>query len=152
VARDLAQHFRSLEALRGAGAEGLEAVHGIGPRMSEAILEFLGEAMVAEAIDRLVAKMEALEAPEPVGDGGVLAGLSIVFTGTLERLSRSEAKKLVEAAGARSPSSVSRDTDLLVAGPGAGSKEARARELGLTVLDEADFFRWLEEKGVGQGD
>jgi NAD-dependent DNA ligase len=75
--------------------------------------------------------MEALEVDEAVGAGGPLEGMTIVFTGTLETMSRGAAKKLVEGAGARSPSSVSGETDLVVAGPGAGSKRAKAEELGV---------------------
>jgi len=148
VARDLAGHFRTLEALRAADRETLEAVHGIGPRMSEAITGFFADPLNAAAVDALVEKMEALTVPETVGAGGPLEGMSIVFTGTLETMSRSAAKKLVEQAGARSPSSVSGETDLVVAGPGAGSKRAKAETLGVEVVDEAGFRARMEAKGV----
>ena len=151
VARDLATHFRSLEALRAAGCEDLEAVHGIGPRMSEAITGFFGDPANAAVVDALAAKMEALAVPDREGEGGPLEGLTIVFTGTLESMSRGAAKKLVEKAGARSPSSVSGETDLVVAGPGAGSKRARAESLGVEVIDEAGFLALLDEKGVHPG-
>jgi DNA ligase (NAD+) len=151
VARDLANQFRSLGALRGAGREELEAVHGIGPRMSEAITAFFAEPANAAAVDRLEACMEALEVDEAVGAGGPLEGMTIVFTGTLETMTRGAAKKLVEGAGARSPSSVSGETDLVVAGPGAGSKRAKAEELGLRVVDEAGFLAFLAESEVGAG-
>jgi DNA ligase (NAD+) len=151
VARDLANHFRTLDALRKATRDALEAVHGIGPRMSEAITAFFEEPVNAEAIDRLAGKMEALEVDAAVGAGGPLEGKSIVFTGTLETMSRGAAKKLVEAAGARSPSSVSGETDLVVAGPGAGSKRVKAEELGVQVMDEAAFLAWLDAQGVARG-
>jgi DNA ligase (NAD+) len=148
VARDLAAHFRSLEALRAADREALEAVHGIGPRMSEAITGFFTEPAHVAAIDRLEAKMEGLEVDEAPGAGGPLEGMTIVFTGGLDAMSRGAAKKLVEGAGARSPSSVSQETDLVVAGPGAGSKRTKAEELGVEVVDEAGFLALLAERGV----
>ena len=151
VARDLATHFRSLDALQAAGREELEAVHGIGPRMSEAITGFFGDPANAAVVDALATRMEALTVPDREGEGGPLAGMTIVFTGTLESMSRGAAKKLVEKAGARSPSSVSGETDLVVAGPGAGSKRARAEALGVEVMDEAGFLALLEEKGSPTG-
>jgi DNA ligase (NAD+) len=101
VARDLALHFRSLEALRAAGREELEAVHGIGPRMSEAIVAFFGDPANAAVVDALAARMEALAVPERVGEGGPLEGMTIVFTGTLESMSRGAAKKLSKRARPR---------------------------------------------------
>ena len=151
VARDLATHFRSLDALQAAGREELEAVHGIGPRMSEAITGFFGDPANAAVVDALATRMEALTVPDREGEGGPLEGMTIVFTGTLESMSRGAAKKLVEKAGARSPSSVSGETDLVVAGPGAGSKRARAEALGVEVMDEAGFLALLEEKGIPTG-
>ncbi len=151
VARDLANHFRSLEAVRRASREELEAVHGIGPRMSEAITAFFAEEANARAVDRLAEAMEALEVEEPRGAGGPLEGMTIVFTGTLDTMTRGAAKKLVEGAGARSPSSVSGETDLVVAGPGAGSKRAKAEELGVEVVDEEGFLVFLGERGVVVG-
>lgn len=151
VARDLATHFRSLDALQAAGREELEAVHGIGPRMSEAITGFFGDPANAAVVEALATRMEALTVPDREGEGGPLEGMTIVFTGTLESMSRGAAKKLVEKAGARSPSSVSGETDLVVAGPGAGSKRARAEALGVEVMDEAGFLALLEEKGIPTG-
>jgi len=151
VARDLATHFRSLDALQAAGREELEAVHGIGPRMSEAITGFFGDPANAAVVEALATGMEALTVPDREGEGGPLEGMTIVFTGTLESMSRGAAKKLVEKAGARSPSSVSGETDLVVAGPGAGSKRARAEALGVEVMDEAGFLALLEEKGIPTG-
>jgi DNA ligase (NAD+) len=185
TARDLARHFGSLEALRAADAEALEAVHGIGPRMSEAIGTFLSDPRNAQAIDAVAGQIEAVAAVgwggagmgvSGSGDGGggaaggggfgvvgdgvggaagdgvaasaPLAGLTVVFTGTLEMMSRDAARALVEGLGARSPGSVSASTDLVVAGPGAGSKRARAEALGVEVVDEAGFLDWLAERGV----
>jgi len=147
VARDLALHFGSLERLREADEDALQAVPGIGPRMSEQIRAFFGEPRNAQAIDALRARMTELTVP---GQDGAqpLAGLRFVFTGTLESLPRSRAKRIVESAGARVTSAVSAETDFLVAGEKAGSKLVRATELGVPVLDEAAFLARLRELGL----
>ena len=80
-------------------------------------------------------------APPAARAGGAFDGLTVVFTGSLETLSRDEAKAIVEAAGGRAGSDVSARTDLVVAGPGAGAKRKKAEELGLQVVDEAEFLR-----------
>jgi DNA ligase (NAD+) len=148
VARDLAEHFRTLEALRGADREALEEVPGIGPTMSELILDFFGDERNAAAIDAVAARMERLSVPESGEASGALEGKSFVFTGGLETMSRSQAGKLVESAGGRAVSSVSGSTDYVVAGGGAGSKLEKARELGVTVLSEEEFLGLLGEAGV----
>ena len=93
------------------------------------------------SMDRLVAHLEVEEAARPDTEGSPVAGKTVVFTGTLERMTRAEAKARAEAMGAKVSGSVSKKTDIVVVGPGAGSKEKKARELGLTVLDED---AWLE--------
>ncbi len=145
VAADLARHFRTLEAIRGAGREALETVPGIGPRMSEQIAEFFDDAHNRAAIDALESKMEALVVAPPKGEGGPWEGLRFVFTGGMTSLSRSQAKKRVEGLGGKVVSSVSGETDVVVAGEAAGSKLVRAEELGVRVADEAEFLQMLEE-------
>lgn len=147
VARDLALHFGSLEAVRSADRESLEAVQGIGPRMSELIHEFLHEAENARAMDALLER-GMKPAPPTVPSEAPLAGKRFVFTGTLERLTRPEAKALVEGAGGRVAGSVSSETSFVVAGTDAGSKLARAVELGVTVLSEEEFFILLADAGL----
>ena len=147
VARDLALHFRGLEEIRQAEREALEAVNGIGPKMSEMIFEFLREERNARAIDAVLARGMDLIPPEAPAQTG-LQGMKFVFTGGLEVLTRSQAKKLVEGAGARAVSSVSAETDFVVAGSESGSKLARAQELGLRILDEGEFLSLLAEAGV----
>ena len=147
VARELALHFGSLDAIREAEREALEAVDGIGPIMSEVIHTFLREEQNADAIDAVLAKGMELVAPFPAA-GTSLSGKKFVFTGGMERLSRPEAKKLVEGAGGRVVSSVSAGTDYVVAGADAGSKLTRAQELGVTILDEAQFRELLTEAGI----
>lgn len=143
VARDLAQYFRSFEAVRGADREALESVDGIGPRMSELIFDFLRDERNRRAIDAILERGMDLTAPDaPVETG--LVGKKFVFTGRSSR-SRSELKKLAEGAGGRVVSSVSRGTDYLVAGSDAGSKLAKAQELGVTILDEDKFLRLVDQ-------
>ncbi len=151
VARDLALHFRAFDALRRATREELEAVAGIGPRMSEAITGFFADPRNQAVIDAILSRgVEPLPPEEPAAEA-VLAGKTFVFTGGMERRSRPEARKLVEAAGGKVAGSVSRATDYVVAGADAGSKLAKARELGLTVLSEEDFESLLAEAGVELG-
>ena len=146
VARDLAAHFRGMEALRGASPEALEDVHGVGPKMSAAIRGFLDEPRVAAALDRLLAKGFDFVVPDeaPTGGGGPWIGRTVVLTGSLERFTRSELKTILQGLGARVTASVSARTDYLVAGAGAGAKLAKARELGVEVVDEARLRELLD--------
>lgn len=139
VAWDLATHFRGIDALRGAAPEELEEVHGVGPTMSAAIRGFLDEPRVADALDRLLAKGFEFAVPEEVraDDESPWAGKTVVLTGSLETFTRSELKKILQGLGARVTGSVSARTDYLVSGANPGSKLARARELGVEVVDEA---------------
>jgi len=147
VARDLALRFQSLERVRSAEREALERVEGIGPKISELIFEFLREERNAQAIDAVLARGMQLLPPEAAADTS-LGGKKFVFTGGLEALTRSQAKKLVEGAGARAVSSVSAETDFVVAGSDAGSKLASAEELGVQILSEEEFLSLLAEAGV----
>jgi DNA ligase (NAD+) len=148
VARDLAQHFGSLEAVRAADEEALQQVCGVGPRMAEQIAGFFREPRNREVIDALLDGRLAIAEPE-VEAGGNLEGLTFVFTGSLERFTRREAQQLVERHGAHAASSVSGNTDYLVAGEDAGSKLDEARKRGVTVLDEEGFAALLRERGIG---
>ncbi len=148
VARDLARHFGTLERLRAADVEALTQVGGVGEVMARQIHEFLAEPRNAAVLDALldgrVRPREAAAGP----DGGALDGLTFVFTGSLERLSRAAAQELVGRHGAKAAGSVSGSTSYLVAGEGGGSKLARALSLGVPVLDEAAFLALLAERGV----
>jgi DNA ligase (NAD+) len=151
VARDLALHFREFDAIRQATREELEAVAGIGPRMSEAITGFFADPRNEAVIDAILSRGVEPESPEGPAAESPLAGKRFVFTGGLERRSRPDARKLVEAAGGKVAGSVSGATDYVVAGADAGSKLARARELGLTVLTEEEFEDLLAQAGVEPG-
>jgi DNA ligase (NAD+) len=147
VAKDLARHFGSFEAIRCAATEELESVHGVGPKMAERISGFFADPRNVAALDRLLAKVSLEQATDAAG-ARTLAGLKLVFTGGLERISRSEAKQLVESLGARVVTSVSKETDYVVAGSDPGSKFDKAQSLGVTTLSEEEFFALLRSKGV----
>jgi len=145
VARDLARHFRTFEAIRAADDEALTSVHGIGPRMSEAIRGFFANERVAAQLDAVAAQMRELVPPpeERQTTDSPLAGKKFVFTGGLPTLARSEAKSLAESVGAKVTGSVSKNTDYVVAGEAAGSKYDKAVELELAILDEDGFLELI---------
>jgi DNA ligase (NAD+) len=147
VARDLAQHFGSLAGLRAAGEDALQQVPGIGPRMAEQVCGFFRDESNAAVVDGFLAAGVAPREQE-AARSAALAGLKLVFTGTLPTLARSAAKELVESHGGRVVGSVSKATDYVVAGAEAGSKLDDAQRLGVTVLDEAGFLALLAERGV----
>jgi DNA ligase (NAD+) len=115
--------------------------------MSEAIRSFLDGEENASAIDHILERgVEPIPPPAPAETP--LAGKKFVFTGSLEHMTRAQARKLVEGAGARAVSSVSAETDYVVAGEGPGSKLKRAQELELDVLDEEAFVTLLADAGL----
>lgn len=149
VARDLARHFGTFEAIRNADVETLTTVNGVGEKMTEQIVGFLSERRNRKVIDQV---LEHVELEEGEGRKGTqLEGLTFVFTGSLEGFTRDEAKELVEAHGARATSSVSRKTDYVVAGEDAGSKLDKARDLKVEILDAEGFRALLRDKGVKPG-
>jgi len=148
VARSLAHHFRSFEAIRNASAEDLQQVDGVGPRMADEITTFFAEENHQDVLDRLLDGRVDLVEPEPAEEGAKpLDGLTMVFTGSLERFSRSEVKDVARSLGAKVTGSVSKKTDYVVAGSEAGSKRDKAEELGVPILDEAGFVALIEERG-----
>ena len=143
TARDLLKCFATVEELRRAaesegGEDELSAVQGVGPVVAEALVDFFHEAHNREALDDLLSEVS----PKPfVSDARQTewSGKTIVFTGSLETMSRDEAKAQAERLGARAAGSVSAKTDLVVAGPGAGSKLKKAGELGVRVVSEEEW-------------
>jgi DNA ligase (NAD+) len=113
----------------------LAGAKDIGTAVTESLIEFFSEARNRAAFGALVAELDVTFEPRQAVDSAV-AGKTVVFTGTLEKMTRDEAKAMAERLGAKVSGSVSAKTDIVVAGPGAGSKLAKAQELGLTVLDE----------------
>ncbi len=150
VARDLAGHFGTLAALRQATTEQLQEVRGVGPRMATQITGFFADPRNVRTLDTLLdqrVKLAEVTAVAGTGDDA-LEGLKMVFTGSLERLSRREASALAQRHGARVTSSVSGSTDVVVAGTEPGSKLDAAEELGVRVLDETGFLAFLAEHGI----
>lgn len=123
----------------------LTAVDGIGPVMAHAVIAGLSHPGERAMIDRLAAALDIQDAAPVPTSSSPIAGKTLVFTGTLEKMSRAEAKARAESLGAKVAGSVSARTDLLIAGPGAGSKAKKAAELGIEVLDEAGWLALLEQ-------
>ena len=155
-AKRLARHFLSFDALRAAAeaakmpegkgdpgnAEWQEivGVNGIGSVVAEALVEFFAETHNREAVDALLAEVTPLDEEAPQAVSSPVTGKTVVFTGSLEKMSRDEAKAMAERLGAKVAGSVSKKTDLVVAGPGAGSKLKQATDLGIEVIDEDEWF------------
>lgn len=147
VARTLAGAYGSVDRLRRTSVDELQAIDGIGAVMAEQIHGFFNEPHTVQVLNELLARVSPQE--EALNDGGTaLTGLAFVFTGSLQRMTRQDAEALVQGLGARASGSVSKKTSYLVAGENAGSKLARAEELGVQVLSEDQFITLLEERGV----
>ena len=118
----------------------LIAIDGVGQVMAQSLLLAFAPGPERDGIDRLVAHLTIQDAEKPKTDGSPIAGQTLVFTGTLERMSRAEAKARAESLGAKVSGSVSTKTDLLIAGPGAGSKAKKAADLGIKTIDEDQWI------------
>jgi DNA ligase (NAD+) len=157
TAKLLARHFGTIETLRetalaardpdSAASAELTAVEGIGPVVAASIVEFFAEHHNEEVLDELLAQVTP-EPLEAVASTSPVAGKTVVFTGSLERMTREEAKAMAERLGAKVAGSVSKKTTLVVAGPGAGSKLATARELGIEIIDEDAWLRLAGGEGA----
>ena len=132
--------MREAETLTGDAWNDLNAIDGIGEVVARAIVEFYKEPRNVEVITRLIAAVTPEEAEQPVTAGSPVAGKTVVFTGSLEKFTRDEAKARAESLGAKVAGSVSKKTDIVVAGPGAGSKLDKARELGVQTMDEDEWL------------
>jgi DNA ligase (NAD+) len=144
TAIDLATEFRTLKALRQASVERIASVEGVGPIVAESIVSFFSDQKSADLVDRLERRMSIEAVQEPVGEKK-LSGTSFVITGTLESMSRDEAKDLIRSLGGRISDSVSGKTDYLVAGDKAGSKLEKAKKLGVTILNEDEFKSMVKQ-------
>jgi DNA ligase (NAD+) len=122
--------------LEGAAWDDLIGIDGMGQVMATSLVTAFAQDNERASIDRLVAQLNVTDAKRPDTSGSPVAGKTVVFTGTLEKMTRAEAKARAETLGAKVSGSISKKTDLLVAGPGAGSKAKKAVELGIDILDE----------------
>ncbi|SFQ41430.1 DNA ligase (NAD+) [Roseivivax halotolerans] len=122
--------------LEGSAWDDLIGIDGVGQVLARSLVTTMSQEAERASIDRLVSHLSVESAAKPATEGSPVAGQTIVFTGSLEKMTRAEAKARAEALGAKVSGSVSAKTDLVVAGPGAGSKEKKARELGVDILDE----------------
>ncbi len=142
VAKALAKHYPDMTSLVAADVSDLASVDEVGEVIAGSVYEYLHSDAGRQAIRDLTqagVSMKSLQAQRPDDEAGVFAGKSIVVTGTLENFTRDQVKELIEQHGGKATSSVSKKTDLLVAGAKAGSKLAKAQQLGVPVLSEEDF-------------
>jgi DNA ligase (NAD+) len=141
AAQLLARHFGSLDALAAATPAQLGDVRGIGDIIAQSVASYFADATAQSLMDRLRARGLTFTEPNAVQADGPLTGATVVLTGSLPTLSRGDATALVEQAGGRVTSSVSKKTTFVVAGEEAGSKLDKARELGIEVIDETELMR-----------
>jgi DNA ligase (NAD+) len=142
--RNLAQQFRTIDALLAATPEEIHATQGVGPKMADKIHEQLADERMRALIEDLRAQGVSFELEGPPPGEGPLAGRTFVLTGTLPDLTREQASERIVAAGGRVTSSVSKKTDYVVAGENAGSKLTKAETLGVAVLDEPGLLELLD--------
>lgn len=148
VASVLASHFGSIESLRGATVEQLSEVNEIGPVIAQSVFDFLHHEYGVSTIDELMEMGVEMEAPQAAAgaESSALAGKTFVVTGTLVKYTRDEIQELIQRLGGRASSSVSKNTDFVVAGEKAGSKLAKAEQLGVRVLTEDEFEQLVNEQ------
>ncbi|MCH8010407.1 MAG: NAD-dependent DNA ligase LigA [Candidatus Marinimicrobia bacterium] len=144
LATVLASEFKQLKALMNAELEQLQNIDEVGPIVAESIVKFFKNDDNNNVIQQCLDSGIELEPPPPDYSSQKLSGTTFVFTGSLSSFSRDEAKMMVEAIGGRATNSVSKNTDYLVAGPGAGAKLTKAKELGTTILTEEEFLNLIE--------
>ena len=150
TATALAMHFGSMQALRLASLEEIEAIGGVGPIVAQAVHDYLRDSEHATLIDRLAAAGVRMD-EDVTARGGPLDGLTFAVTGALDRWSRNEVEELIKRLGGRVTGSVSKQTSYLLAGEGGGQKRAKAQEAGTAVLDEAQFLALMRERGWDEG-
>ncbi|HKJ69428.1 MAG TPA: NAD-dependent DNA ligase LigA [bacterium] len=146
MARVLAENYRTLDDLKQASRAELMDIHDVGPEVADSVVTFFSNKETLADIRRMIDAGLELENPFAEGEKQPLQGLTFVFTGNLEEWDRNEAKELVERLGGRATSSVSGNTDYVVAGPGAGSKLDQARDRGIPVLSESEFKELLAQR------
>ena len=143
VAQTLARHFGTLDALMAASRDDIDEVPGVGSAIGDAVSEFFDDERNRAVVERLRAAGVSFTEPRAASSDGPLNGSSVVLTGTLPTLSRARATELIENAGGKVGSAVTKKTTFLVAGDEAGSKLDKAKKLGVEILDEAELLRRL---------
>jgi DNA ligase (NAD+) len=148
LARVLAENFSGLDDLMQAGREDLLQINEIGPEVANSVVRFFSDEKNRQVIREMLEAGVQLQNPFRKTEERrlPLQDLTFVFTGSLQRWTRNEAKALVEELGGRAASSVSRQTDYVVAGPGAGSKEEEAKKLGIPMMSEEQFAEFIENR------
>lgn len=147
AAKALARHFGSIEAIRNASAEDMSGIEGVGPIIAQSVVDWFTFDWHQEIVDRWEEAGVQMFVPDADSSADLpsLEGLTIVVTGSLQAFDRTQAKEAIEERGGKASGSVSKNTDYLVAGEKAGSKLTKARDLGVTVLDEEGFKKLLAE-------
>ena len=143
-AKDLEAKFNSLEAIASATEESLEAIDGIGSIMAQSIHAWFADVDNRILIEQLKANGLNFNSARQEDGTGILAGKTVVLTGSLPTLSRDEATQMIEAAGGRTSSSVSKKTDFVLAGEATGTKYVKAKKLKVSILDERAFRELLK--------
>ena len=143
TARDIAKRFGTLDAVRSATVEQLTEIPDVGAIVAQDVVDFFSDESISAQIDRLLAHGVTPKAEEVSSEPGLLTGKTIVVTGTMERMGRSDIEALIAKLGGKAASSVSKKTDFVVAGPGAGSKLTKANELNIKVMSENEFFDYI---------
>ena len=142
----LAQNFKDIEALKAASIEDLSAIDGIGEKMAKSIYDYFHNEQNLETLDEVLKLGLVLENTYKKEENLKLKGLSFVLTGTLEEFSRDKAQEILKSLGAKTPNSVSKNTDFVVAGANAGSKLTKAQNLGIKILNEQEFKELISNK------
>jgi len=143
VARDLAMHFPTIDTLMRAPADELMNIDSIGPRIAESVVLFFSETENINIVERLRNAGLTMSGTAPTFVSTILEGKTVVLTGTLPTLQRAQAEELIRLNGGKTSSSVSKKTDLVLAGEAAGSKLDKAKQFGVAVVDEATFLQMI---------
>ena len=144
----LAEKFGSIEALSKAAPGALESIREVGPVTAGSVAHFFRQESTKKILKKLEDAGVQMDIVEKIAGDNPLRGKTVVLTGTLEKIERSAAEALLRSLGAHPSGSVSKKTDILVAGPGAGAKLTKAQELGITIWDEGQFLGSLRESGA----
>lgn len=144
-ARILANHFKSLDNIMEASLSELENIDQVGPKMAESVYDYFRNEENRKVINQMLAAGVSPEKPEPEKQAGKLEDKTIVVTGTLENFTRQQAKEAIQNSGGKASSSVSRNTDFVLAGANPGSKLDKAKQLGVQVINEQEFTNLIQE-------